>query len=42
VRRRSSSSSNGLLFLSHRRCGLDWRLGTLAPRTSHGSSRVSI
>jgi len=40
VRRRSSS--NGLLLLSHRRCGLDWRLGTLAPRTSHGSSPVSI
>lgn len=35
-------SYNRLLFLGHRRRGLDWRLGTLAPRTSHGGSRVSI
>jgi hypothetical protein len=35
-------SCNGLLFLGHRRRDLDWRLGTFAPRTSHGGSRVSI
>lgn len=33
---------NGLLFLCHGRRGLDWRLGTFAPRTSHSGRRVSI